>query len=533
MASVRPALLVLLVAVALVLLVACVNVAHLLLARASTRQREIAVRLALGASTARLVRQLLLESFVLAGLGCGLGLGLAQAGVAALRAFDPGNLPRVDQVAMDLRVLAFTLAVAVLTAFVFGLVPALRAARPRLQHALREGSGTASGGSRLRQALVVAEVALAVVLLVGAGLLARSFYRLSAVDPGFTAERALTFQLALPVLRYPERDDRQAFFERAWQRLDALPGTDAALVNSLPFSFLNTASLLEIEGRPREDDEALVVNYRQVSAGFFQVLGVPLLQGEGFRPGDVNATPSVAVIDRAMAERYFEGEDPVGRRLALPSLGLTSLRVVGVVGDVLQFGYDREPRPTVYLPQLTPRTASFVLRAPGDPEMMAAAARQAIRELDPELPLYDVGPLAAMGDRLLARPRFNALLLALFAGLALTLAAVGIYGVLSFAVSRRTRELGLRQALGARRGDVMRLVLRQGLVLVTAGLGLGLAASLGMTRLASSLLFGVSAGDPATYAAIALALVAVALAAMWVPALRATRVEPVTALRHE
>ncbi len=532
---VRPALLALSGAVVFVLLIACANVANLLLARGTTRRQELAVRAALGASRGRLLRPLLLEALVLAALGCALGLALAAGGVAALAAWQPGNLPRVEEIAIDGRVLAFTAALGLATALLFGLLPARRALAQGLAAGLPEGSRGAgdSSGNRLRHTLVVAEVALSVVLLAGAGLLLKSFHSLRQVDLGLESERVLSFNLALPPLRYPEAHQRQAFYLRALERLGALPEvSSAAAASYLPFAYVNAASSFVVEGRPSAAEQAPTASYRQVSAGYFETLGIPLLAGELPRPEDVLDQPAVAVVNRELARRYFPGGDALGATLTLGA-GPGSVRVVGLVGDVLGAGAAAGARPMIYLPMLGARSMGVVLRAHDDPESLAAAAARVIREIDPEQPISAAGPLAVQGSRRLARPRFNARLLALFAVLALLLAAVGIYSVLHFSISRRTREIGVRMALGAARGDVLRLVLAQGMGLVGVGLLLGLAASAGLTRSLESLLFGVTATDPATYAAISGLLLAVAWLAVAVPAWRAIRVEPVTALRHE
>ncbi len=530
---VRPALLAVTGAVAFVLLIACVNVANLLLARASVREREIAVRMSLGASRGRLVRQLLAESLLLALLGSVLGLALARGGIVVLEAWQANAVPRLPAITIDGDVLVFTAFLTCLTAVLFGLVPAFRASAPSFATALRNGTGGALGPrSRLRQALVIAEVTLAVVLLVGAGLLLRSFRGLTDVDLGFESEGVLAFGVALPRLAYDGAAQRQAFFEEAVEGLEALPGVEsAAAVSTLPFSYVNVARGFEIEGRPAPEDESRWANYRMVSAGLFRTLGIPVLAGETFRPEDVEAEPSVAMVSRAMARRFWGDEDPIGSSLTLKDFP-EPLRVIGVVGDVRMYAQG-DTTPTLYVPSLASPVMGFVVRGRGAPEALTDAARRTIRAIDAEQPIHEALPLERVGMSRLSRPRYNAFLVTLFAALALVLSAVGIYGVLSFSVSRRTREMGLRLAIGAQRRDVLRLVAVQGLRLVFVGLGLGLVASLGLTRFLESLLFGVTATDPVTFAAISGVLVAVALAAVCVPALRATRVEPVTALRHE
>lgn len=532
-ANVRPALLAVTGAVAFVLAIACVNVANLLLARASVREREIAVRMTLGASRGRLVRQLLVESLVLAGLGSVLGFALARAGVDVLEAWQANAVPRLPEIEIGGDVVVFTGVLTVVTALFFGLVPAFRASAPRFATALRNGGAGALGPrSRLRRGLVVAEVALAVVLLVGAGLLLKSFQRLTDVDLGFDGERVLAFGVSLPRLTYREPVERHAFFREAVERLEALPDVEsAAAISTLPFSYVNVARGFEVEGRPAPEGEPGWAYYRSTSADYFRTLGIPVVAGETFRPEDVRADPAVMVVSRSMARRYWGEDDPIGSSVKIDRVE-APLRVIGVVGDV-RVHAEGQITPTMYLPSLTGSVMGFVLRGRGELEALTDAARRAVRAIDPEQPIYEAQALDRMAAARLSRPRYNALLVGFFAACALLLSAVGIYGVLSFSVSRRTREMGLRRALGARRGDVQRLVVAQGLRLVLVGLGIGLAASIGLTRFLESLLFGVTPTDPATFAAISGVLVAVALAAVFVPARRATRVEPVTALRHE
>ncbi len=559
---VRTALWALMGAVGFVLLIACANVASLLLTRSTVRQREIALRSALGASRGRLLRQLLAESLVLSAAGALLGLGLAWAGVRILTVLQPPGLPRLDEITIDGPVLAFTMVLTGLAGLVFGLVPAWAGLRGGLAPRLRDGDrGTDGRASRLRGVLVVSEVALAVVLLAGSGLLIRSFANLRHVDLGLDADNVLSFMVALPPLSYAEAHQRQAFHREALEKIAALPEVEsAARINALPLGFFSTASPFDVVGRPAAEGERRHVAFRVVSPGYFDTLRIPLLAGEPLTDADVawssasddgNARPTVAVVNKVMAERFWPDGDVLGSRLTLgPN---DPVRIVGVVGDVRQAGPAQTPRPTIYLPAGGGRSAGYVVRSAGgrrsggrrsgDPAALQAVALRAvalravvervIRTIDPEQPIHSVQPLLAGSDLRLSRPRFNAFLLTLFAVLALVLSAVGIFGVLSFSVSRRTREIGVRMALGATAGDVLALIVGQGMRLAVLGLVLGLAGAAGLTRFIDSLLYGVKAWDPTTFVLISATLLAVALAAVLVPARRATRVEPVTALRYE
>jgi predicted permease len=538
--AVRPALLVFMGAVALVLLVACANVANLLLVRAAGREREMAVRAAIGAGRGRLVRQMLTESVLLALLGGALGLLGAHVGVSLLRDAEVAFLPRLHELGVDATATAFAFGVAVVTGLLFGLAPALRLSSARLHAALKDGARGAAGGAvaRFRNALVLAEVALALVLLVGAGLLVRSFDRLNRVDLGFEPQGILTYRVTLPAARYAEADQLPPVFDQLLERTRAIPGVrGASLSNGLPMGGAGYISWSIANRPPRESvmEDAQPFN---VSPDHFRLLGIPLRSGRLFTAADAPGAPTVALVNDEFVRRHLDGRDPVGMRLTFgdPSNPeSTWWTIVGVVGDVAQEGVTAEPYPQVYRPiaQAPTRGVAVAIRTAGDPLQVAAAARAALRQVDPELPLSD---LRTMDDRIgedLAQPRVGVLLLSVFAAVALALAAIGIYGVIAYGVAQRTREIGIRLALGASTADVRRLVVRQGMVPVLLGVAAGIVGALALTRLMTGLLYGVSATDPLTYALVAFFLAGVALVASWLPARRATRVQPVVALRQE
>jgi putative ABC transport system permease protein len=541
--DIKPALLVLLGAVGFVLLVACANVANLLLARAAVRRKEIALRVALGAGRLRLVRQFLTESVLLAALGGAVGLLLSFWGVNALQAFMPENIAGVKAVTVDAGVLVFTLAVSLLTGLLFGLVPAAQALKLDLNEMLKEGGRDASsgrGGNRVRSMLVVAEVAVSLVLLVGAGLLINSFLRLRNLDPGFRADHLLTMSVVLPPQKYPDQARRSAFYSELTSRVEALPGVrSAAVTDWLPLTMTGGSFGVSVEGRadPGTDKRPDVVT-RVVSAGYFETMGIKLLRGRQFdERQDRAGSPQVVVVSETTARRLWPGEEPLGKRLQPGDPDPSGwMEVVGVVNDVRQFDLTAEPRLQMYLPHVqfewfVPR--QLVVKTDVEPSSLAAAVRKTVWELDKDQPVSDVRTMEEVLSESIARQRFSTLLLAIFAGLALALAAVGIYGVMSYAVAQRTREIGIRMALGAQAGVVLRLMMRQGLKLASAGVVLGLAGALLLTRLMSSLLFGVSATDPLTLATISLMLVGVALLASYIPARRAAKVDPLIALRHQ
>jgi predicted permease len=543
---IRPALLVLLGAVGFVLLIAAANVANLLLARGAGRAREVAVRTALGARRAQLARQMLAESVVLAAAAGALGAGLAAAAVRALAAFAPATLP-AGAIRVDAPVLGFALAVSLGTGLLFGLAPAAQAARGALSGALREGGRGAAGdrGAQLvRRGLVVAEVALALVLLTGAGLLTRSFARLQGVDPGFEPRGVLTFTVALPQAKYPSDTQRVALFDALLPRVAAVRGVRAAgAVSELPFGPGGSTGSFAVEGYQAPPGQpGPWGDLRVATPGYFEALRIPLRRGRLFTAQDAPGARRVAVVDEELAARYWPGQNPIGRRV---SLGAPDgqppawIEVVGVVGHAKQEGLDADARVQLYLPFAQSPTGQLAVAvraaggAAGDPERLLPLLRAAVREVDRDLPLADVRTLESRVDASVGPRRLSALLLGGFATLALVMASLGLYGVMAYAVAQRTRELGVRLALGAARGNVLGLVLRQGLTLALAGGAVGLAGALALSRLLQSQLYGVRAADPATLAGVVLLLGAVAFVAALVPARRATRVDPAVALRGD
>jgi putative ABC transport system permease protein len=542
--DVRSGLLLVLGATGLVLLLACANVANLLLARASARARELAVRAASGASRSRLVRQLLTESLLLGLLGGTAGMVVAFWGVDLFVALAPPDLPRLGDLRVDGRVLLFTTLVALLTGLGAGLVPACRAARVDLVAGLADGgsAGAAPASRRLRSVLVVAEVALCLVLLVGAGLLLRSLRAVLTTDPGFDKDGVVTLRLNLPNTVYDQAGERTAFFEALLQRAATLPGVVAAgLASPLPMSGDQWVTSVEPEGRPKAaPSERLHGAYKAVSPDYFTAMGIPLVRGRTFTRADVRGAPRVVIVSAAMARQYFPGEDPVGRRMAFgtsidddPDDALWE--IVGVAGDAANVRLDQPPDPAFYVPAaMHPwNFAGLVVRAKGDPTALVAALRRETKALDPDVPIHRVRTLAELVAATTAQRRFGATLVAAFAATGLLLAAVGIYGVVALSVSQRTREIGIRVALGADRGLVLRLVLGQALKLTALGSVVGLALAFPLSRTLESLLYRVTAADPATYAAVPLVLVLAALVASLVPARRALAIPPHTALRHD
>jgi putative ABC transport system permease protein len=543
--DVRPALLVLLGAVGFVLLIGCANVANLLLARATVREREIALRTALGSSRGRLVRQLLTESLVLAAIGGGLGLVLASWGSSALGRLVALYLPRAGEIELSVPVLGFSAFLILLTGVVFGLIPALQASRADLQGVLKD-SGRGSAGAprtRMRAALVVAEVAVALMLLAGAGLMLRSFQRLMAVEYGFDPDRLLTLQMWLPVPndrskgRYQTHPQRRTFYERALAAVQAVPGVrDAALISQLPLRGRGDFRLT-IEGRPVAPDEPpTTAEGRLVSPNYFETMGIPLLAGEGLPELSDSLSNRRILVNRTMAEKYWPGADPIGRRVRFGA-GTDGpwLTVVGVVGDVRQIGLADPPKEELYssFHVVTSQEMSMVVRTGDDPERLGAAVTAAIRSVDPEQPVFSVMSMERVIENASAERRISMVLLLLFAGMALLLSAIGIYGVMAYTTTQRRHEIGIRLALGAAAPDVLRLVVGQGMRLVLLGLVAGLLGAWLLSRALTSQLFGITAQDPLTYAAVALLLGSVALVATWVPARRATRVDPMISLRVE
>jgi putative ABC transport system permease protein len=534
--SVRPALLVLLGAVGLVLLIACANAANMLLARATVRYREIALRNALGASRLRLLRQLLTESVVIA-LGAGvLGLLVAIWSSRTLAVLHPAFLPRSQDVSVDWHVLLFTLGLAMATGIVFGLAPGLIVVGGNLSEALKEGGRSAAGGrGRVRQLLVVGEVALAFVLLFSAGLFVRSFERLTAVEPGFRTGGTLAFDVSLPRAHYSSEVQQRAFYEQAQQRMAALPGVDSVMITSLvPMSGDDEMYSLGIAGQPDSENSPSALYYL-VSPGYFRATGIRILAGREFTPDDSAAAPHVCVINDVMARGLFPGPDPIGQRIQVGRNYSIVREIVGVASSVNQYGLDETAGMQVYEPfaQMPRRSMTFLIRTGGEPMSMLAAARHVVQELDAQQPVTNPTTLEGVVSESVALPRWRTVLLGLFAGLALVLSLVGLYGVMSYTVTQQTQEIGVRMAMGAQRGDVQRLILSRGMALVAAGVGIGVATAFATARYLATFLFGVTAHDPATLVAAALLFAAVAAAACWAPARRATRVDPLHALRYE
>ena len=540
--NVRPALLVLMGAVAFVLLIACANLANLLLARATARQREIAIRTAMGAGRWRLARQLLTESVFLSAIGGAAGLLLAWAAVRGLVASNPVNLPRMDAVGIDGRVLVFTGGITVLLGFLFGLAPAVQAARPALTGMLKDGVRASHRGG-LRSALVVSEVALAIVLLIGAGLMLKSFRRWIAVDPGFKPDRVLSFGVSLPDATYGKAEQQVAFFDQLRRGLAALPGVEAAGGNvALPMSNNNWTRSFQVEGyQPAPNTSGPWGDFRTVTPGYFEALGIPVKRGRAFDETDIAGGRRVAVVDEVLAKKYWPGQDPIGKRVGFPGRDSTAwLEIVGVVGHVMQNSPKDDEHTQLYQPfaQAPFTQLGFVVRTQAEPATLVPAIRRLVLAIDPQQPIYDVKAMDERVSGSSAQPRFLSLLLGLFAALAATLAAVGIYGVMSYTVAQQTRELGIRLALGAETGNVLRLVLNRGLVLAGIGVGIGVAGAFALARVVASsvlekTLYQTSAVDPAIFSLVAGGLVIVAFAATWIPARRATRVDPVVALRAE
>jgi putative ABC transport system permease protein len=535
--DVRVALLLLLAAVGAVLVIACANVASLLLAKAASRQKEIAVRVALGARRSQLVRQLLTES-VLVSLFAGLlGLLLAVGATQFLVAMAGESIPRAVNVGVDVRVAGFTLGLAFVTGVLFGLVPALEASKVRLQQSLKEGVQTAASGlghGRASRVLVVFETALALVLVVSAVLLIKSFLGLESVEPGFERDNVISMNMSLPPVRYPEPSAQGAFYERMLERVSTVPGVRAAaVINYLPLANGHSCDAFTIDDRsPFPPGAGPCAEYRRISAGYFRTMGIPLLAGRDFERRDDQEAPPVAIIDETMVRRFWEGEAPVGERLS--SHGV-SREIVGVVGAVRHFGPERESPPAIYVPHVQDPVGwqSLVIRSQSDPSGLVALVRAEVGAVDPGIPVFGLQTMDNMLHDSVAQPRFRTLLLGVFAVVALILAAVGVYGVVYHSVSQRTREFGMRMALGARKVDVLSMVLRQGMILVALGVTIGLLGAVGLTRLISSLLFQVSSTDPFSYAVVSVILTATAFLACFIPARRASKTDPMVALRYE
>jgi len=539
----RP-LMMLLGAVAVVLLIACANVANLLLARAASRRKEIALRTALGASRGRLVRQLMTESVLVSAIGGLIGLGMAAWGVDLLVASAPDSIPRIHEVGVDARVAGFTALVSLATALVFGLAPALRASRAPLNDALKEGGRAGGGGVHgfAGRALVVSEVALSLVLLIAAGLLIHSFTRLQDVAPGFDSSRLLTLRLSLPESRYTTFQKGQSFFDEFFAGLRRSPGVrGVAATNALPFSGLGGSRTFHVEGREeKRPEDQPEEQLRIVTDGYFSAMGIPIVAGREFTERDSLTQPRVAVVNGALARKHWPHESPIGKRVSFSTNEPHWYEIVGVAGNIKHRALEAADRPELYVPYRQPLFAGWtvrpmyvMVRTSADPVSTAAIVRHEVARLDRDQPISDVRTMDERIGRSLSSRRFSMVLLALFAGLALTLAAVGIYGIVAYSVTERTHEIGVRVALGAQRRDVMAMVVGQGMAMTVAGTAIGVAASAALARLMSSLLFGVSAVDPVTFVAIPMLLIAVALAACYVPARRATRVDPLQTLRSE
>jgi putative ABC transport system permease protein len=544
--NVRPALFTLLGAVGLVLLIACANVAGLLLAQHAGRSKEIAIRAALGAGRVRLVRQFFLEGLLLSFFGTAAGIALATFGMSVLLQFVPAGVPRLSQVSLDWRVLGFTVLISLGTCFIFGLIPAWHASKPDLHSALEQSGRTSGPGAsrlRFRQALVVFQVSIAVMLVIGAGLLVKSFWLLQRVDPGFQAEGVLSAGLTLPHSKYPEPGQINNFHKQLIDRISSVPGVKVATIaydHPLQSNWLDS---FQIEGRVVSAGErSLSANFIPVGPGYFETVGVQLSAGRKFTPQDDQDHPGVAIVNESFVKHYFPNENALGQRMKPGPPGriwrnqrLTSFEIVGIARDVKFGGLEAPSEPAYYLPasQAPLQDMTLLVRTTTDPLSLVGAIRQAVWSIDPNQPISNVNTLAKVVDDSVAPRRLNTLLMGLFGGLAMLLSAVGLYGLLSHAVTQRTQEMGIRMALGAQVGDVLKLVLRQGMMLALLGEAIGLVAAFALTRLMRGLLFGVTPNDAMTFVVVAGVLATVALLACYLPARRATKVDPLIALRYE
>jgi predicted permease len=524
------------------MLIACANVANLLLAKASGRQREMAIRAALGASRWRVVRQLLAESVVLSMVGAVLGVAIAYCGIGTLTHLAAANLPRAGAVNLDLRLVGFALLVSLVSAALFGLAPALHASRPNLNDALRDGARTTANAARnrVRGILIVSEVAISLVLLTGAGLLLKSFVLLSDVEPGINPRNALTMQLSLPKTKYPDAQRRSVFFNHVLERIGNLPGVEAAgVIGSLPLADGAPTTSFTIIGRLGQPEEGIDTDFDFCTPDYFRAIGTPLRAGRPFDQRDAPGQIRAVIINEAFARQNFPNENPIGKRIHLEAFTRKvdeGWEIVGMVGDVHQRGLHVAPKPCVYRPQsfsFSGGNVNLVVRTAGTPLALAPSVRKAILEVDPNQPIANVQAMEDVMAASFAQRRFMLIVLGVFAGAAMLLAAVGLYGVLAYAVSERVREIGIRMALGASRGQVLTLVLGQGMRLVGLGVGIGSLGALGLNRGLVGMLYEVKPGDPSVFAVMSLVLLLVALLASWLPARRAARVDPMVALRSE
>lgn len=541
--NIRPALMVLLGAVGCVLLIACANVANLLLARAVGRRMELAVRTAMGASRWQLIRQLLTESILLSLCGGFLGFLLAVWGVPLLTKLSSGSIPRVEEIRISYRVLGFTLLISLVTGIVFGLLPAWQSSSKKLTDSLREGRRGSTAGllhKRVLSLLVVSEVALALLLLVGAGLMIRSFISVRQVSPGYDPRGVLTAGIGLSPIKYGELPQQADFYQNFLAKIETLPGVVAAAgVSKLPVVATVASTGFTLKGQPVASGHEPSASFRVISPSYFQTMGIPFQQGRDFTVRDTKDTPDAVIINKVMAERFWPDEDPLGKHIQLAAEKTRWREVVGVVGNEKLFGLDGETGPTIYVP-LTQnsfpnaiRSLFLVVRAQGEPASLASSIQKELRSIDQEQTLFQVRPLEDVISDSLSQRRFNSLLLVIFAALAGLMAAVGIYGVIAYSVTQRTNEIGIRLALGAQQKDVLKMILGQGVKLTLIGIAIGLVAAFALTRILSSLLYGVSATDPLTFLGIPLLLTVVALLASYLPARRATKVDPCVALRYD
>jgi putative ABC transport system permease protein len=543
--DVRLALWTLFGAVGCVLLIACANVANLLLARATTRQKEVAIRTALGASRARVIRQLITESLLLSCCGGVLGLLLAMWGTDLVLSLVPKGLPRTESVGFDVSVLLFTLGISIATGLLFGIAPALQISKTNLTNSLKEGGRQASGGAqhnRVRSILVVAEVAIALTLLVTAGLLINSFFRLQKLKPGFETTNLLSFRMGLPDTRYPQEQQVTNFYKNLGSRIQNLSGVkDVAYTMVLPFSGQGAGVGFSIEGEPVEVNRPFPydTDYRPISPGYFRAMGMQLKEGRDFDERDNAESNDVVIINETLARKYFPNQSPLGHRInpsfSTGSRGIVMREIIGVVSDIKHRRLNEEPRNEIYIAHAqNPRSTMFyVVRTTNDPTAMVAAIRSEVQSMDKDLPMYNIKTLDQYIASSVAQPRFNMLLLCIFASAALLLTIIGLYGVLSYAVTERTHEIGVRMALGANTADVLKLIVKQGMGLTLIGVALGLAGAYALGQITESLLFDVKATDPFTFMVVALILTGVALVACLVPARRAARTDPMVALRYE